>query len=526
MSRAGKVLVVSLLLLLAALAVRVGYVKHTPFQAVNDAGTYNRLASMMARTGDYDTGSAPDSGAGGSRGPTAYFPPGYPYSLAAVDLLTGHQAGGKTAVPAERIGQAVLGTITVGLIGLVALEAFGAPTALVAIALAAFYPVLIEQTGTLVAENLLLVFELLAVWTALRARRAPRPYGWIAATGMLTGAATLTHQNAILLVIPLAFAAAAAAARPGPNRTRPRLRALAAPTLLIIITGATIAPWTIRNAIELHHLVPVADEAGITLVGTYNPVSAAARPVPYKWRLFSKLPEDLQLKRTAGRYTEVAFGDKLRAQALHYIGQHPLSPLAVAGHNTLRLFELEGAYAWQASAQALGLHVAVARTGVIAFWIMSLLALAGAFTAAARTSPRWIWAIPVLLGLSVVFVNVETPRFREPIEPFLILLASCAVVALLRRARLGSDALGSAPGARLLGLGRAPVRCVGGAARVAGAHGQLVQMIQCLPRPHRHAGQRRLRPRDGHAGLERDELVEAADQGAAAGEQDAVAGDV
>jgi len=441
MPRAGKALVVSALLL-AALAVRVGYVEHTPFQAVNDAGTYNRLASMMARTGDYDTGSAPDSGAGGSRGPTAYFPPGYPYSLAAVDLLTGHQSGGKTAVPPERIGQAVLGTVSVGLIGLVGSEAFGATTGLVAIALAALYPVLIESSGTLVAENLLLVFELAAVWAALRARRARRAagaYGWIAATGVFTGAATLAHQNAILLVAALAFAAAAAA-RPGPNRTRPRLRALAPPTLLIIMTCATIAPWTIRNAIELHHLVPVSDESGITLVGTYNPQSAAFRPVPYKWQLFSKLPEDLALKRTAGRYTELAFGDKLQAQALHYISAHPLAPLDVGVHNTLRLFELEGTYAWQASARAVGLHVAVAQTGVIAFWIMSLLALAGAFTAAARSAPRWIWAIPVLLALSVVFVNVETPRFREPIEPFLILLASCAVVSLLRRARRGSGA--------------------------------------------------------------------------------------
>ncbi len=432
---ARKALLVSLLLL-AALGVRVAYVEHTPYKAVNDAGTYNRLASMMARTGDYDTGSAPDSGAGGSRGPTAYFPPGYPYSLAAVDLLTGHQPGGKSAVPAERTGQTVLGTVTVGLIGLVALELFGSTTALVAMALAAFYPVLIEQSGTLVAENLLLVFELAAVWTALRARRAEHPYRWIAATGVLTGAATLTHQNAILLVIPLAFAAAAAtAARLGPNRTRPRLRALAAPTLLIIITGATIAPWTIRNAIELHHLIPVSDETGITLVGTYNPQSAAFGPVPYKWRLFSKLPEDRQLKRTAGRYTEVAFGDKLQSQALHYIADHPLSPLDAAWHNTLRLFELEGSYAWHASAQAVGLPTAVAHTGVVAFWIMGTLALSGLLTHAARACPRWLWAIPMLLGLSVVFVNVETPRFREPIEPFLILLASCAVLALLRRAR-------------------------------------------------------------------------------------------
>jgi len=444
-SRAGKALLVAALLI-AALAIRLAYIGQTPYHAVNDAGTYNRLGSMVARTGDYATGSGPRTGAGGSRGPTAYFPPGFPYFFAAVDLIDGHQAGGPTAVGPERIVQAALGTVAVGLIGLVALEAFGATTAAMTMMLAAVYPVAVELSGTLVAENLLIVLELAAVWTALRARRAGgaglpgRAYLWIAATGVLIGAATLSHQNAILLVIPLAFAAAAAggvatAARPRPNRTRARVRALAAPTMLIIITGATIAPWTIRNAIELHHLVPISDETGITLVGAYNPVSAADQSVPDRWRLFSKLPQDAELKRTASQYTEVAFGDRLRSQALHYIGAHPVSPLEVGYHNTLRLLELEGAVAWQASAAAIGLPTGVARIGVFSFWLLGGLALAGAFTRSVRAGPRWLWAIPALLALSVVFVNVETPRFREPIDPFLILLASCAVAAGLARVR-------------------------------------------------------------------------------------------
>ena len=68
-----------------------------------------------------------------------------------------------------------------------------------------------------------------------------------------------------------------------------------------------------------------------------------------------------------------------------------------------------------------------ARVGVIAFWVLCLLALAGCFSPLARSAPRWIWAVPVLFGITVVLVNVETPRFREPIDPFLILLAACAI---------------------------------------------------------------------------------------------------
>jgi 4-amino-4-deoxy-L-arabinose transferase-like glycosyltransferase len=424
-------------------------VEHTPYKAVNDGGTYNRLGSMVARTGDYDTGSAPGSGAGGSRGPTAYFPPGYPYFLGAVDIVTGHQAGGKAALGPERVAQAGLGTIAVGLLGLVALEAFGGWTALAAVALAAFYPVFIELTGTLVAENLLLVLELAAVWTALRALRSPRPYGWIAATGLLTGLATLTHENAAVFLIPFGYVALRVA-RTRPDAAWGGVRTLAAPGLLVVMACLAIAPWTIRNAIELHHFVPVSDETGVTLRGTYNPESAAALPVHYKWRFFWKIPQDAALRHTAGRYTEIALGDRLQSRAMSYIGAHPLSPLDAGAHNALRMFELEGSYAWQASALAVGLHPDVARTGVTAFWILCVLGLLGAFTARARDGPRWLWSLPLLYALSIVFINVETPRFREPIDPFLLLLAACAMSAALRRVR--------GRGRGRLGLSRAPVR--------------------------------------------------------------------
>jgi hypothetical protein len=35
--------------------------------------------------------------------------------------------------------------------------------------------------------------------------------------------------------------------------------------------------------------------------------------------------------------------------------------------------------------------------------------------------------MPILYALTILFINVETPRFREPIDPFLVMLAACAV---------------------------------------------------------------------------------------------------
>jgi 4-amino-4-deoxy-L-arabinose transferase-like glycosyltransferase len=420
-------------LLLVALALRVTYVETTSYRAVNDAGTYNRFASTIATHGDYVTGEGPGTGAGGSRGPTAYFPPAFPYALAIADLLDGHRSGGPGALTGERLETAALGTVAVGLIGLVGLEAFGAAPGLAALGLAAIYPVLIELSGVLVAENLLIVFELAAAWAMLRARRAAdgRRWGWLGGAGLATGLATLAHENAALMVIPLGFAAATTVGASGASRGVGRR--LGAVAVLVGATAAMIVPWTVRNAIELHHFIPVSDETGITLRGAYNPESAAD-PIPYKWRLYFGIPQDRSIRRHAGAESEVALGAQLEHRALHYIDAHPTAPLSAGWDNLRRMFELEGSAAWHASARAIDLPADDARAGVISFWILCLLAIAGLGTRAVRAGPKWLWAIPVLFALSVVFVNVETPRFREPIDPFLLLLAGCAVVAVTRRA--------------------------------------------------------------------------------------------
>lgn len=443
-------------LLVVALGLRVARIEASSYyRPVNDAGTYLTLASQIAHTGDYTLSRHSGVGAGGTRGPSAYFPPAFPYLLGAVDLIDGHSTPRDGAIEPARLSQAALGTVEVGLIGLVALEAFGPAVGLISLGIAAVYPALIELSGILVAENLLTTLILAATWTALRSRRARNPIGWVALTGVLAGLASLTHENGILLLLPLAFAVAG----------RPRWRA---PAVLIGCAALTIAPWAIRNAIYLHRFIPISDETGITLVGTYNPASAADHVVPYKWRIYYGIPGEGRLIKDSGRLGEPQLEDRLQSQAFHYIERHPLSPVGVAYHNTLRILEFEGSTAWTDSASAMGLRPGIAHTGILGFWIVSIAAIAGAFTARARRAPRWLWLIPVLFWISVVLVNVETPRFREPVDPFLIMLCACAVASAVARL---------VP--RRVGLPGAPVRGDRHAA-VAPRQGERVEVGQRL----------------------------------------------
>jgi Dolichyl-phosphate-mannose-protein mannosyltransferase len=442
-------------ILVLAFVLRLDAAHRQPYKPINDAGSYLTIASYVARTGDYSLKTTPGSGAGGTRGPSAYFAPGFPYFLGLVDLIDGHAVRRGPAVQPVRDSQAVLGTITVALVGLVAFELFGTTAGLIALLLAAVYPVFTELASVIAAENLLTPLVLAAVYTALRARRAKtgaRRYGWVAGTGVLTGLTTLTHENGVLILLPLMFAV-------WTGRPRLKLRSLAAPALLVALTALTILPWTIRNALVMHSFIPVSDETGITLIGTYNAASAANPQVPYKWRIFYGVPGERSLIHEESRLTEPQLGAKLQSQAIHYIEHHPISLLQVLYHNTRRLFELEGTFAWRASAAAVSLTTAVARTGVISFYILCLLAVAALATRRGRSAPGWVWAIPFLLALSVVMVNVETPRFREPVDPFLILLAAAGCSAVvdwligrLRRAPVRREARGpvAAPPAQLV----------------------------------------------------------------------------
>jgi 4-amino-4-deoxy-L-arabinose transferase-like glycosyltransferase len=458
--RVRRILIVTAVLIVA-LALRVGEVQRTSYRPINDAGSYLTLASEVAHSGDFSTSHAPGAGAGGTRGPSAYFPPGFSYLLAAVDLIDGHAVRRDGAIHPARLSQAVVGTATVAMVGLVAYEAFGELTGLIALILAAVYPVMIELSAVLVAENLLTLLALAAVWATLRAGRSAHPYRWIAGGGVLTGLATLTHVNGIVLIVPLGFAAWRLRRTVAAELPRPLL----GPALLLAAAALTIAPWTIRNEVELHRFVAVSDETGITLVGTYNRASAANHVVPYKWRLYYGIPGERRLIREAKRLGEADLSGRLETQAFHYIGDHPLSPLAVLYHNSLRLLELEGTFAWRASAAAIDIPEQTARIGVISFWVLCLLALAGALTREVRAGPKWIWTVPALLWLSVAVINAETPRFREPVDPFLIVLAACAVAALVRAAAER--------------LSRAPARRDHRAA-VAGRPGQLVEMVERL----------------------------------------------
>jgi 4-amino-4-deoxy-L-arabinose transferase-like glycosyltransferase len=251
-------------------------------------------------------------------------------------------------------------------------------------------------------------------------RRAGGSRRRLVAAGVLCGLAFLTRSNAPALLIPLMLAVAGAGERP----LRARIGRAAA---LAGIAALVVAPWTIRNAVEVDGFVPVSTEAGSALAGTFNDRTRDDSRWPGAWRPPARLQ---QLRPTLDpvRRDEPAEQRALIRWSLRYMAENPGYVASLGPRNLWRLSGLAGSDWWHYSGRTLSLPRWTATFSAVGFFAYLALAVAGAFTAAARSAPRWLWLIPALMLLSVIFIVGET-RLRAPIDPFVVLLAALALTA-------------------------------------------------------------------------------------------------
>jgi 4-amino-4-deoxy-L-arabinose transferase-like glycosyltransferase len=418
-SRGGRA---ALALLALALAIRVMVVVLTPDYVLRaDPIDYERHAKAIAHDGRYPPPNPALDGA------SAYRPPAYPYFLAAI-----YKATPGDSRDWARIAQAILGTVTVGLIGLIAWQLLGGRAGLAATGLGAVYPALWMTGSALLSEVLLTPVALGAVAAALR-YRADRRLRWMVLAGVLAGLAILTRQNAALILIPLAMAAVP------PRGARGSPRAYGAVVAVLLTATLTVAPWTIRNAIVLDEFVPVSTQDGYTIAGTYNDVAREQERWPAAWVEWFNVPENRAAIREVPN-TEVEWGNALRERAVEYARDHPGYVLEVAWWNLRRDFDAAGRD-WVEFDIQITATQGLVDVELASFWALALLAAAGALAGALRRAPLWFWLVPLSL-MTTVFV-VGYLRFRAPVDPFIVILAAAGAVAIWgriarRRAVIGS----------------------------------------------------------------------------------------
>ena len=205
-----------------------------------DALQYDSIARRLAASGIFST-------AEGDRSTRA---PGFPVALAGVYSLAGPDWA------AARVMQAVVGAATSALVAILGVELGGLLTGVAAGLAYAFFPYSVALCGTLLSDPLATLLALLATMALLRADGSPGHALW----GALCALGALTRPNlGLMLPIGLFWP---------PPKTRVGFRRAVVSTAAFLMV---LAPWTARNWVVHHRIVPITTSGGVTLWEGNNP---------------------------------------------------------------------------------------------------------------------------------------------------------------------------------------------------------------------------------------------------------------
>lgn len=421
----------SLLMFLVALALRVAYVwlaAGPGAQASSDAVTYDTIARHLASDIGFRL-----SGAGGTTYPTAFVPPVLPFLVGVLYRAIGHPD-----FFAALLMQAVFGALVAPVLAALGAAVFGSPVGRVAGWLAAVHPLLVFFSGYLLTETTFTLALLLAIYTSMQWLKTPRP-GRAIGAGLMWGLAALTRPTA--LPLPLVVMAWAWAPLGLTVTSRERLKQLA---LLVLGVALIVGPWTVRNAFQMHALVPVTTGGGRSLLDANNPVvwnDPAQR---------GGANSVYSLEPWASRFrglSEVEV-DRLSAQlAREFLVQHATEWPAMAAAKVARFWRL-GAEAgttghWQRSGSPLAAVLRVVDP-LLAWSLLTLpLGVWGAVVVL-RGARRLFQSLPLLIIATFTLYAVlywGSLRMRVPVEPLVLLYTATGANELWKRLRVRRSGL-------------------------------------------------------------------------------------
>ena len=238
-----------ILLIIGAFILRLMFILVVPSNPVSDFRTYDTLGWTWAETGKYSTSS--------DGPPSTYRPPGYPFVLALIYKLVGHD----TFYP--RLLNALFGAVNAGLIFLLVRQAgkSGLARPILGALIYAFYPPAIFYTGLLATETiyttLLLVSMLVAKETRLRSGAGSQRKTAIlggTAIGALGGIAALIRPTHIALLPVLALWSV------GQSKKRQGVTVV---LVAFVSLCLVLLPWTIRNFRVTGRFIPVSSNGGV-----------------------------------------------------------------------------------------------------------------------------------------------------------------------------------------------------------------------------------------------------------------------
>jgi len=351
--------------------------------------------------------------------PTAYYPPGYPWFLGIITWLGRPLTD--SVVTIAVVVQALLGAATVVLAALVARRLAGPRAGVVAAAAMAVYPNLIFHSGAVLGETLY-NFLFLAFCAIALGRAWPRSLtrARIGGAAVVLGLAVMVRpiSLAVLPAVGLAWWLADRDLR----RTAGRMAILLAGVVLVV------APWTTRNAVRMHELVPISTNTGDNLCIGHGPEATGA----------FRAAEDCVTKYNFldGPADEVAADKAKTRTAIDAIGSDPGREPWLAWRRFWFMWVRDGDHDGLLAVQSYRADRFISPTtearlaygADLAYWLVCIAGVAGAVSVGLRRRPEGLFILGCALMTALVpLAFFGDSRFKVPVIPLLIVLGACLV---------------------------------------------------------------------------------------------------
>ena len=290
--------------------------------------------------------------------------------------------------------------------------------------IAAVYPGLFVYDGWLYTESLYTFLLFALCYTLFRLQQNPRLYKWVIC-GILLGLLSLTRPNGLAVLALLVLWAIFMAWRKVFSWSFTTRGIL----ISVIIAVVIVAPWTIRNYEVSGSFVSVADGDGIVLLGAYNDQAVTNSGYAGSW--INPLISSPTIAKPFPLYTcdarcevkqNTVYSDAAKQWILKHLNTMPRllllhftnmwSPVTVESDiPTVRFPHQQSTYLVLVWTRLVApIIFALAALGIFAFWQR-------------RRDLLFVYLI-VLLTIAQNLALYGSPRFRAPIEPILVLLAS------------------------------------------------------------------------------------------------------
>jgi 4-amino-4-deoxy-L-arabinose transferase-like glycosyltransferase len=351
--------------------------------------------------------------------PTAFWPPGYPLLLAAA-----YRVFGDTVTVAQMLNVA-LSTGTVGLVYLIGCRTLSPRPALVGAGIVAFFPSLIFLTGVTLSETAFTFVALLGVYLLLMDAQGERrrDLRLLLAAGLTLGFASLVRGQALLLpIVMIPFWLRSSIGWP---RIADKLVAVA------LGIGLIVAPWTVRNAIELDAPVLISTNAGVDFWIGHNEAAAGDIAQASGDELVFSYPELNTIER------EVRVNSEGFRKGLTYAVTHPAQEIVLPFKKLFWLYyNDEEGLKWNEGHGGQPFLDDNLREGLLSlsnvyyFSVLSLILLGLPLWLSLRDPGRLLIVSIIAYWTLVHLMFFGDPRFHAPIMPLAALLAALSWVAL------------------------------------------------------------------------------------------------